>query len=733
MNPVVAMEIVLFAAAALLAAGIYSQWRTSAFCERRVRVCLVLLRAGAVAVLVAMALDVGRWRHAAETGEREWVILADRSASMGTADVAGRSRWDAAMAMAAEAGPAGAGRLRVLPFDRRISDAIADPLKAGRELSGEGTDLNRAMHELLDRYQGGGRELAGVAILSDGRQTSVRPSVDAARRAVARGIGVTAVPLGGEVPRRDLQVRAVRRHLVAHRAQRLKIMARVENRNMGDVRTALRLLGSDGKAAAETTVDVTNNTSVEVVFTAVPTNSGRTEYRLEAPVWPGEALIRNNAERVAVSVLDQPIRVLMVEGTPYWDSKFLAQLLRLQTNIAISALYRVSSERSMRIDAGGARPAGRADEAFPQDAASLAAYDLLVVGKGAEYFLDAPRVALVKAFLREQGGAVIFSRGKPYHGNSFPDLESIEPVEWGDSLGTDFRWMPTAEGEAAGLFDGFLPSRADPVWERLPPMRSANGCRRVKAFATVLVEGRATTAGGAEGGFPVVVAMRHGRGVVAAVNGEGLWQWDFFASPEAKALYEEFWMQLMQWAVAYSEFLPGYSYALRAGSGSAAPGEPVRIRVSRRGEDDAARSIEVVVAGPSGRQALALVAVAGQDDRWETVFSSERPGVYSVTATDTNGMPLAPAEEIEVAPPPGETEECSADPEYLGRFAAEAGGRVLQASSWKEWVAALAGPAVAETQAEATWESWWDRAWVLILLAGMLGCEWFLRRRNGLA
>jgi hypothetical protein len=734
-NPVFAMEIVLLAAAALLSAGLYAQWRTSASCDRRIRAYLLVLRAGAVAVLVALALDVGRWRRSAETGEREWVILADRSASMGTADIERRSRWDAAMAMAVEAmaGADDAGRLRIVPFDTGIGEAIGDPAKAGRELSGRGTDLNRAMHELLDRYQGGGRELAGVAILSDGRQTSIRPPVDAARRAVARGIGVTAVPLGGEVPRHDLQVRAVRGQLVAHKGQRLKILGRVDNRNMGDVRAAVRLLGADGKATAETTIDVTNNTSVEVVFTAVPTNSGRTEYRLDAPVWPGEALTRNNSERVAVSVLEQPVRVLLVEGTPYWDSKFLAQLLRLQTNIAISALYRVSSERSMRIDSGGARPAGRADEAFPSDAASLAAYDLLVFGKGAEYFLDAPRVALVKAFLREQGGAVIFSRGKPYHGNTFPEMESIEPVEWGESLGADFRWVPTTDGEAAGLFDGFLPGRDDPVWGRLPPMRSANGCRRVKAFATVLVEGRAAAAGGAEGGFPVVVAMRHGRGVVAAVNGEGLWQWDFFAAPEAKALYEDFWMQLMQWAVAYSDFLPGYSYALRATSRSAAPGEPVRIRVARRGEQEEAPPKEVAVTGPSGRQALALVAVAGQDDRWETVLAAERPGVYSVTVAGADGKPLAPAEEIEVVPPPGETEECSADLEYLGRFAAEAGGRVLPQSSWKEWIAALAVPAAVKVQADATWESRWDRAWVLILLAGLLGCEWFIRRRNGLA
>lgn len=736
MNPIVAIEMVILAAAVLLAAGVYAQWTTSAECGKRARLALVLLRSAAVFVLVALALNLGGWKRVTSAHEREWVVLVDRSASMATPDVEGRPRIEAALAMArqAMADAPDSTRLRVFPFDTQAGDAIGNQTGTLPEATGRGTDLNRSMHELLDRYQGGGRELTGVAILSDGRQTAGRQAWDAARRAVARGTGVTVVPLGGTVPRRDLQVAATRRQLVAHKGQRLKVRARATNRNLGDIRTSVKLVGSDGGTVEEATLDLTNNTSMEVVFTATPTNAGATEYRVEAPVWPDEALTRNNSDRVKVSVLEQPIRVLLVEGTPYWDSKFLAQLLRLQTNIAISAIYRVSSERSMRIDSGGARPAGRADEAFPADAASLAAYDLIVFGKGVEYFLDAARVALVKSFIREQGGSVIFSRGRPYHGQSFPEMETIEPLEWGDALGAEFRWQPTAEGEAAGLFDGLLPGRSDPVWSRLPPMRSANGCKRVKAFATVLVEGRSVTESGVDSEFPVVVTMRHGRGLVVAINGEGLWQWDFFASSESKALYEDFWMQLMQWAVTYSDFLPGHAYALRVSSRSAMEGDPVRVRVLHRGGGPRAGRLEVTVDGPSGRQVLAPAAIEGQEDRWETAFAADRPGIYSITVVDgERGMALAPAEEVEVPAPPGEMDECSVDSEYLGRFAAEAGGRVLPAASWREWIAGVKPESPVDAPAESVWESRWDRAWVLLLLIGLLGAEWYLRRRSGIA
>lgn len=734
MNPVFAIEVVLLAAAVLLAAGIYSQWRTSASCARGVRIALVALRAVSALALAALALNIGGWRRLGGSGEKEWVILLDRSASMATRDAGGQSRWDAALAMVRQARKDAPeqGKVRAVPFDTQIGSAIEDMEKGVPEAKGDGTDLNRAVHQLLDLYQGARRELAGIAVLSDGRQTVVGQPVDAARRAVSRGVAVTAVPLGGTVPRRDLEVSAVRRHLVAHKGQRLKIRAKVANRNLGDVRTAVRLIGEGGRTAAESAVELTNNSSTEVVFTQTPTNAGQAEYRIEAPLWPGETLARNNGDRVTVSVLEHPVRVLLVEGTPYWDSKFLAQLLRLQTNVTISALYRVSSERSMRIESGEARPGGRAEEAFPADAASLAGYDLIVFGKGIEYFVDPSRAALLKSFVRDQGGAVIFSRGKPYHSRSFAELEAIEPVEWGDAVGSDFRWLPTVEGESAGLFDGFLPGRADPTWERLPAMRSANGCRRVKTFATVLVEGRRESAG-ADAGFPVLVAMRFGRGLVAAVNCEGLWQWDFFASAESKALYEDFWMQLMQWSVTYSDFLPGYSYALRVGSRSAGPGEAARVRVSRRGTGSAASRMEIEVKGPAGRQVLAPAAVPGQEQRWETAFQVEGPGVYTVSVTDGAGAMLAPAEEVEVPAPPGELDECSADPDYLGRFASESGGRVLPAQSWGEWVASVRPGETRDAQLESVWESRWDRAWVLLVVVGLLSAEWYLRRRNGLA
>jgi hypothetical protein len=67
--------------------------------------------------------------------------------------------------------------------------------------------------------------------------------------------------------------------------------------------------------------------------------------------------------------------VLLLEGAPYWDSKFLAQLLRQQTAVDILTVHRLNEERYFRVEAAGAEPLLSPDTIFPADAEALARYD----------------------------------------------------------------------------------------------------------------------------------------------------------------------------------------------------------------------------------------------------------------------------------------------------------------------------------------------------------------------
>ena len=50
-------------------------------------------------------------------------------------------------------------------------------------------------------------------------------------------------------------------------------------------------------------------------------------YEVRAGPLPGEVSRSNNTAPLLLRVVDKPIRVLLLEGKPYWDAKFLMRTL----------------------------------------------------------------------------------------------------------------------------------------------------------------------------------------------------------------------------------------------------------------------------------------------------------------------------------------------------------------------------------------------------------------------
>jgi hypothetical protein len=296
----------------------------------------------------------------------------------------------------------------------------------------------------------------------------------------------------------------------------------------------------------------------------------------------------------------------------------------------------------------------------------------------------------------------------------------------------EFRWRPTRAGEKAGLFGDALPGAEDPVWAKLPVMSHAHVCRSLKSFTEVLVEGE-FVAGGLTRTFPLIVSRRFGRGAVVVVNAEGLWKWDFFPSyQQARAMYETFWTQLLQWTATYSAYLPGQDYALNVSRSSVDPGQPVRVEVTRRGEADTGPPGIRILRDSVEVQDITLSASAGVDGRWEAIAVLGEPGDYTVELTPSAGDAGRKLyEAVYVRFPLSETDALSADPGFLDELAEMSGGRSVRED---ELLGLLeAKPVLREVQAgEAEWEPSWANAWCLALLLVVPALEWFTRRRNGL-
>lgn len=734
MKPILPLLILMPLLVLVVAGGAILSWRSTRGCSQRVRSWVLGLRVLTLVFLGVVLINPGRWVSLHDLEDRLWVILLDRSSSMAVDDEDG-TRLEAAQTVMQEAAELAEDRgIKVVTYGFG-QGLLAEEGEPTGKADQDGTDLTTAAEELMTSFEARGQSLGGVVVLSDGRQTARPRDNSLAVRARGKGVRFHGVLLGGEHRGKDLALRPARPSITAFAGQDISVVAVVESTKLGLVRAPVTLTDHEGKVLGEGMAE-TDATGRAIVVLPVKAPAESTTWKLTTDVQEGEVRTENNAAPVHVRVVNSKTRVFLAEGAPYWDSKFLAQMLRNQEHIEVHSVYRLSEERYFRIETGVEEPTATSEATFPESREELGAYDLVIFGKNVDPFLTPEREAALVDFVRDGGGAVLFSRGRAYSGST-SGLELIEPVVWATGNASEFRFLPSLDGEAAGLFGQALPGAEAGVWKTLPPLKDAKRIDRVKPFTRVLAEGQMGV-GGLRGRFPLVMVRRYGQGVSGVVNADGLWKWDFY--PEARELgnmYLEFWTQLIQWMSSYSEFLPGQDYSLKLSSVFAHPGDSIGMSLSYRGTAGAppprVRILSEELSEPLELVPGELPPENGRP-RWRVTYKPEKAGTYAVSVVDERSeAPPTPEKILAVATPPQEQDELSADPEFLQDLVAETGGESVTPSEAGTLLDRVLQQRPPDSQdAGVEWQSWWKRWEFALLFAGILGWEWWIRRRNGL-
>jgi hypothetical protein len=167
------------------------------------------------------------------------------------------------------------------------------------------------------------------------------------------------------------------------------------------------------------------------------------------------------------------------------------------------------------------------------------------------------------------------------------------------------------------------------------------------------------------------------------------------------------------------------------------PGEAVRLTASVRDPrflavNDA--TVRARIAGPSGREVeLPLDFAVDREGEYQSSFVPTAPGLHTirVEAVRAGKVVGQAVTYLRAAPDDGEHFDAVQRKPLLRRIADETGGRYYTpatAASLAEDVTYLGRGVTASREMDL-----WDMPIVLLALVFVLGGEWFLRRRRGLA
>jgi hypothetical protein len=692
-------------------------------------------------------------------------VLVDQSASMAVEDaVGGKSRWIAASELAAQAERDLSSRfdVEVRTFSETLSAASSAEL-ANRRPDGQSTNLSAGLAGALatDRPQG-----QAIHLISDGIHNApggIAPLADVLRLARAMDAPIYTTTLGGATSLRDLEVSVIRPQEVTFVGQRVPISIALRQRG-SLIDSAEVVLLHDGKEVAREIQPIAADGRTALKFHVVQNQSGLYRYDVRVEPHAAEATDSNNMASFLVRVVDQPVRVLLLEGKPYWDGKFLIRTLAADPSLEVDAIVRIAENRfvmrNLKLDrrsGGGSDPgvatgsseiAGATEVAGatalrietssivhdPQTLLSgpqgLDGYQLVVLGRDAEAFLSPAVLERLRTWISRDGGSLICYRGTPV-AQVPADLARLMPVRWSPARESRFRVKLTDRGNDLSWLN---PGQAaeDDVFNRMPSLATTAPAESPKPLSVVLARSEA------DAGPAVVTYQSYGTGRVVAVEGSGMWRWAFL-SPQYQQhdqVYGSLWQSLLRWLVSSVGLVPGQDLMLRTDKVTYSAGETVAALLLTRDESAGRKKLEVELTaeGDGSTRTVTAVPLGEEPGVYRVPFGVLPEGAYRARVTGSAATSASSSTSVafDVRSISAEQLDVQARPDLMARIAEQSGGSVLDANGttslsdrFREHLARSRPEKVRRIPA-------WDRWWVLVGMIAVWGTAWSLRRSAGL-
>lgn len=416
--------------------------------------------------------------------------------------------------------------------------------------TGKETRPYHAVQKVLNDFRG--TPPTAIIVLSDG--ISSTGELDRLSRAAplakSKLVPIFPVGIGSEQPVRDLQLYDLLVDDVAFVNDPVNLSAKVKTFGINSGTLSLVLKDAKtGSPLATRQIPVNSRKEfqkIELTFT--PTTPGLFEYEFEVEPVEGEVNQKNNQQSGQVSVLDQKIRVLLVDSVPRYEYRYLKHLLERDKTIELRSILQesdleYSSEDSTALDY------------FPVKKEDLYQYDVVILGDADPAYFSQAVFENLDQFVREKGGGLIVVAGPRFSPQAYfnTPLQGLLPVEISKAA-PNAEYAPVIEGfqpelTTEGQFSTSIFRFADSaeesqrIWNRLPELYWFFTADDVKPGATVFAI-HPTQKGKDGKPIPIISTQRVGAGKVIFNATDDLWRWRDLVGD---LYYSRYWVQAIRY------------------------------------------------------------------------------------------------------------------------------------------------------------------------------------------
>ena len=663
-------------------------------------------------------------------------VVIDDSHSMAIADSGGKTRENAALS-ALEGGLLAGLKKRFQVRIYRLGDGVKriDTLHQIAPIE-SATHIGEGLKQLVTSTSD--LPVGAILLLTDGSQNTADLAgsgigADALQEIENRRLPVHTIGFGEEQPAHDVELENV--SVAASSVSNARIAATVSLMQYGYTGRKATLTVRDGNhllASREITLDAAGRIQTEPLFLPVG-GAGAKNLTFAIEPLPGEENVTNNAVARPVLVSDAKRRILYIEGEPRWEYKFIRRAEDDDPTVQFVSMLRTSENKIYR---QGISDPSELAEGFPVRPEDLFGYGGIIIGSVAADYFSPLQQELLREYVDRRGGGLLFLGGR----------RSLSDGGWGASSLNDLlpTFLPrgnhnfhrdpaTVELTSPGVDSPITRILDDPEknaerWRHLTYLADYEDPGDPKPGATVLAEMHA-----GHRTMPLLITQDYGHGRTAILATGGTWRWQM-SEPLGDPSHHLFWQQLLRWLIAATPGPVTASMPTRLLMDEGQVKLTAEVR-DPRFQPDAGAHVTAHIVGPQGIDALVdMEPSQDQPGEYEAQWTAEKPGPYlAEIAAETQGSQpqqlgrsvLTFQREDGVA----ENFHTGQNRRLLQQLSSETGGQYWTPSDLKNLPRDIsyseAGISVRSTKAL------WNMPAVFLLLLGLPGSEWLLRRKWG--